>query len=458
MQRLVSFFAAVATCLPMMACSQADESARPNIKPTPEGEQTGKVEIKVGEVLPAWKEGQMDIHFINTTTGESAFVIMPDGTQLLIDAASSLISTNSNGNTTNTGIRSRWDPTLTGTRGGEIVCAYLKKCMAWTGNRTLDYVVMTHFHIDHFGDVNSSTPKSANADYRLNGLTEVMDEFKVAKMIDRGYPDYDYPFDMQSLASKKEAIRNYVTALNWHVANSGTKAEIFKAGSNSQIVPKTSKYDVRVQNIAVNGEIWTGKGTETKKTFPEKKDIVVANPESIAAADKCPPENICSIVMKISYGSFDYFAGADLQYNGRSNFAWKDAELPCAKAAGVVEVMKANHHGSATTNQPEALRALNPQAIVVNSWVDSHPRTAIIAQTQKTLPEVDLFITNFWQGERPAGVDDKVTPEEAASVKGYDGNIVVRVFDGGRKYYIVTTSDSDGMMIVKNVSGPYRSR
>ena len=28
----------------------------------------------------------MDIHFINTTTGESMFVIFPDGTQMLIDA------------------------------------------------------------------------------------------------------------------------------------------------------------------------------------------------------------------------------------------------------------------------------------------------------------------------------------------------------------------------------------
>ena len=101
---------------------------------------------------------------------------------------------------------------------------------------------------------------------------------------------------------------------------------------------------------------------------------------------------------------------------------------------------------------------LNPQAIIVNSWVDSHPRTSIMAEMEKTLPKVDLFITNFWQGERPSGVDDKVTAEEASYVKGYDGNIVVRVVDGGSKYYIVTTSDSDGKMTVKNVSGPYKSR
>ena len=454
----MSILMAAFVCLPMAACSSKDEPQVPTVKPTPGKDDKGDTKIEVGKVLPAWQEGEMDIHFINTTTGESAFVIMPDGTQLLIDAASSMLKTNADGNTTNTGIRSRWDPLAAGMRGSQIIADYLKKCMVWTGNNTIDYVVMSHLHNDHMGDCTSAHPMSSNGSYKLNGLTEILDDFPVTRIIDRGWPDYDYPFDMQNLASNKGTIQNYVKAVKWHIANTGLKAEIFKAGSNSQIAPKTSKYDVRVQNIAVNGEIWTGKGTETKMTFPEKKDIVVADPAKVAGTDKCPAENICSAVMRISYGKFDYFAGADLQYNSRSNFAWKDAELPCAKAAGMVEVMKADHHGSTATNQADALKVLNPQAIIVNSWVDSHPRTSIMSEMIKTLPKVDLFITNFWQGDRPAGVDDKVTPEEAAKVKGYDGNIVVRVVDGGNKYYIVTTSDSDGKMTVKNVSGPYTSR
>ena len=77
---------------------------------------------------------------------------------------------------------------------------------------------------------------------------------------------------------------------------------------------------------------------------------------------------------------------------------------------------------------------------------------------EKTLPNCDFYITNFWQGERPSGVDDKVTPEEAARVKGYDGHIVVRVTDGGTKYRVVTITDSDGAMTVKNVSEQYTSR
>ena len=55
-------------------------------------------------------------------------------------------------------------------------------------------------------------------------------------------------------------------------------------------------------------------------------------------------------------------------------------------------------------------------------------------------------------------VDNKVSDADAAKVKGYDGSIVVRVREGGSQYYVMTTSDSDGKMTVKNVSGPYKSR
>ena len=84
--------------------------------------------------------------------------------------------------------------------------------------------------------------------------------------------------------------------------------------------------------------------------------------------------------------------------------------------------------------------------------------TDILNSMETTLPTCDMFITNFWQGDRPSGVDDRVTAEEAARVKGYDGHIVVRVTDGGNKYRVVTITDSDGAMTVKTISGPYTSR
>ena len=293
------------------------------------------------------------------------------------------------------------------------------------------------------------------------GCAEIFDNFKIGELIDRGYPDYNYPFDMATMADNASTCNNYINAVKWHVANQRFEASLFEAGSNSQIVQKynpTAYPAVTVQNVAVNGEIWTGMGTATQKTFPSLSEISYEDSKNIQSSDNCPPENINSCVMKISYGNFDFFAGGDLQYNGRSTYAWKDAELPCAKVVGTVELMKANHHGVTNTNQEEALKLLNPQTIVVCSWVDCHPRTDVLNTMEKALPVCDFFITNFWRGVRPDGVDDQVTAEEAARVKGYDGHVVVRVTDSGEKYRVVTITDSDGAMNVKNISGRYCSK
>lgn len=427
------------------------------------GDNTEEVQkITVGEEIPAWQEGMMDIHFINTTTGESMFVIFPDGTQMLIDAASSTVATNSDGNTTNAGIRSRWDPTKTNTRGSEIISEYIRKCMTWTKSDKLDYTVLTHFHNDHFGGYSASLPKSKNSStYAVNGMAEIFDNFKIGKLLDRGYPEYNYPFDMAKLSSNYTSCANYINAVKWHVSQNNFIAEKFRAGVDDQIV-LTHKPDAyptaKVRNIAVNGEIWTGNGTSTQKTFPELSQISYKDSKNIASSDNCPPENITSCVMKISYGKFDFFAGGDLQYNGRSTFSWKDAELPCARAAGRVELMKADHHGVTNTNSSDALKALSPQAIVVCSWVDCHPRTNVMNTMETTLSAMDLYITNFWQGARPSGVDNQVTAAAAARVKGYDGHVVVRVVDGGNSYRIMTLTDSDGKMTVKNVSKSYICR
>ena len=434
----------------MPACSPADN-------PGGKGPVTpSEPAPKVGEVIPAWEEGVMDIHFINSTTGESVFIIMPDGTQLLIDAASSTVSTNNKSNTTNTGIRSRWDPTKTNTRGSQIIADYIRKCMEWTGNNKIDYFVTTHYDNDHIGGYSESLPVSKNSPtYRVIGAAEILDEFQVGKFMDRGYPDYNYPHATQHY---KDNVQNYIKAVKWHVDNKGLNAEMFKSGVATQIVPKTDKYKVKVQNISVNGEVWTGVGTNVNYTFPELKDIECANPPEPTNAENCPPENACSCVMKITYGNFDYFAGGDLQYNGKSYKDWKNIELPCAKISGRVDVMKANHHGVTNTNQPEALEALNPKHIVVCSWVDCHPRTKVLNTMITTLPNVDVHVTNFWKGERPSGVDEKVTDEQAARVKCYDGHIVVRVTDGGKYYRIMTLEDVQGTMKVKQVTSRYTSR
>lgn len=38
-----------------------------------------------GRTLPAWREGELDIHHINTGRGEAQLMILPDGSSVLVD-------------------------------------------------------------------------------------------------------------------------------------------------------------------------------------------------------------------------------------------------------------------------------------------------------------------------------------------------------------------------------------
>ena len=48
--------------------------------------QVNAQEAVIGQPLPPWKEGYLDLHHINTGRGSSAYYIFPDGTTMLVDA------------------------------------------------------------------------------------------------------------------------------------------------------------------------------------------------------------------------------------------------------------------------------------------------------------------------------------------------------------------------------------
>lgn len=416
----------------------------------------------VGELIPAWKPGCFDIHFINTQSGEGALLIFPDGTQMLIDCAGSLNATGPVNSTTNEGIRVRWDPTKDSNYSHNIMFEeYIRQCMIWTGNNKLDYVLCTHFHADHFGTTSGKSKSDRYSGYVQQSMPYMLDVFAAGKVMDRGYPTYEYPFDMCRLNA---TVRNWVAALNWHKEHSGIEVERFQAGADKQITLKYAASDYpsfAVRNIGVNGEVWTGIGNNTRSTFPALQDIVCANPPDADSSDNCPAENHNSTVLKFTYGKFDYWAGGDQQYNGMSSYAWKNSETTMAKACGQVDVMKADHHGTANTNgsgytakngdRALAMQYLKPKCWIVNNWVDGQPRQATFEGVVSVCPDVDIFITNTCQSQTLYG-------GYAQHMKGADGHIVVRVLPGGDTYYVYVLEDSSRTMKVKTVSGPYTSR
>ena len=143
----------------------------------------GAEEVAVGSTLLPWQPGFLDIHHINTGRGNSALMVMPDGTSLLVDAGAS----GTQGPVMNP---ARPDDSR---RAGQWIARYIERHVKATSKAGLDYAILTHLHGDHIGDVTAQSPVSSYGDYKLTGISDVAEAMPIGKLIDRGYPDYDFP-------------------------------------------------------------------------------------------------------------------------------------------------------------------------------------------------------------------------------------------------------------------------
>src|SRR5690606_34511112 len=139
----------------------------------------------IGKTLPDWQEGCLDIHAINTGRGESTLLIFPDGTTMLIDAAGSLIDANDP-------IPPPAQKPSTGVSPGTVIANYTKHFAAAASNK-IDYLMLSHFDPDHMGGYDANLPLHSSGVFRMSGVTEVGAKVPFDKLIDRGYPNYDYP-------------------------------------------------------------------------------------------------------------------------------------------------------------------------------------------------------------------------------------------------------------------------
>ena len=285
---------------------------------------------RIGEPLPPWTPGTLDIHQINTGRGDSALLVFPDGTSMLVDAGDGGWGAPPRG----------VDPKPDGSRkAGEWIARYAKRVLAHDAEPQIDYGYLTHFHGDHMG-----------------GFDEVFEHIPIATMLDRGWPDYSYPTPLAG-----DAVDDYLA----FVKSGELSVERFRPGRNDQIklLRSPEKHpDFEVRNIAANGEVWTGVGTATRQHFPAE---IGAEP---------PSENQCSMAVRISYGPFDYYTGGDMPGVLQPGWAsWRDVETPVAKAVGPVEVVVPNHHGNRDSTNAFFVSALRPRLWILPVWSSDHP-------------------------------------------------------------------------------------
>lgn len=405
-----------------------------------------------------WQEGFLDIHHINTGRGDATFIIFPDGTTLLVDAG----DMNPLGKFIGTPMRAKIHPDSSKS-APEWIVDYIKQFHHVKDSAYLDYVLITHFHGDHYGELHAKSKTHESGKYKLTGITEVGSLITIKNIIDRGYPNYEYPVPLKSqklksiasqhIASrnKLETFNNYLEYIKFQIQNNSLQANSLKAGSKSQISLQNdpdSYPGFFVRNIKSNGFIWSGESESFYNYFPDFSNT---------PWDERPSENPLSNVIKINYGKFNYYTGGDSP--GITNYGkpfWFDVETPIAKAVGEVDVAKANHHGNRDCCNVDFVGTLKPRVWILSTWSSDHPGGEVFRRltSRNIYPEErDLFAINILDANK-----NVLGPSLAERHKSTEGHILIRVFEGGEKYHIYTLNDENTSRDITGSFGPYSSK
>ena len=389
---------------------------------------------EVGKPLPAWKEGWLDIHAINSGRGECTFLIMPDGTTLCVDAGE--IAPNG-------GDHPRVDPKPNKeVRAYKVYAEYIKKYLP-QGQSSLDYMLVTHFHTDHIGTFTEykDTYHLSN-EHILTGVTALYEEVPFDKVIDRINPNYSQITSTSTNATKRwEEYRSFV---NWAKRSKSMNAEKSVVGSEDQLVMVRNPQaypGFKILINAANGEYWNGTS-------------------SVGLFSGVPDENSNSISFLLSYGDFDYLSSGDA---GTQNAVGRALITAVNKP---VEAMKAHHHFSWNTMSAAMMKVYKPKVVVSQSFYDHQPDMGHdwLCEGEEYSSDSNQEFQKAWNAYSSdkywyfTNVHPKtaeVYPYEVAKMRSRNGHVVIRVKEGGSEFYVYVLDDTDFEYRVKQIDGPF---
>ena len=233
----------------------------------------------------------LDIYVADTEGGKAALFVSPTGQTLLIDSG-------------NPGERD------------------LTRIMAMIGDagvKQIDYLISTHYHVDHIG-----------------GLQELSKKIPIGTFIDHG-PN----------SEPKEQVANFST--NYEQFRGTSKHLVVKPGDRVPITGLDWRIVTSAGQVLKTPLQGAGRPNPTCATFEKRPDPAT------------PDDNAASVGSVVTYGQFRLIDLGDLLWN-------KEGELMCPNnPVGTVDLFMVTHHGLAQSNADPLILGVRPRVAVMQN-------------------------------------------------------------------------------------------